>query len=304
MKKRLPKKTVYYRSETDDFVTLSEKQSIKIDGSYKYSRDSLWQRLGDFIAYRLIATPLAYIFTKHKFHERFIGKEKLKEYTKAQRNTSSRSSKSAHGDGARDMQKGKDAPCGYFIYSNHTQQIADAFTPNMLVFPKKNSVIIDKNNLSLPLLGRHLKRLGGMPLPEDMRGTRSFIKEVQARISNGEAVTVYPEAHVWEYFTGVRNFPDSALDLPVRCGAPVFCATRAYRQNRFGKVVCDIYIDGPFFPDRTLSSSGARAKLRREVYSAMRERTRLSTAEVIKYVKKDNEAENADTSAELVGGQI
>ncbi len=255
--KSYPLRTVEYSSESCDFVTLEEKTNIKIDGAYRYKRCGFWQRICDFTAYRLLATPCAYFYTKHKFRERFIGKDKIKELK-----------------------------CGFFIYSNHTQPIADAFSPNVLTFPKKNSIIIHKENLSMPILGRHLKRLGGLPLPEDMRAAKNFTDEVQARISRGEAVTVYPEAHVWEYFTELRDFPDSTLDLPVRCAAPVITATRTYRQAKRGRVVCDIYIDGPFYPDTALSKKDARAKLKSEVYSAMLERTRLSTVKVVEYKKQ------------------
>ena len=260
-----PKRTVYYLSERDDFMSLEENRELKIDRSYRYDRSSLFQRIGDFIAYRLIAAPCAFLYTKLKFSEHFIGKKKLRAY----RNV------------------------GYFIYSNHTQPIADAFSPNILSFSKKNSVIINKQNLFLPVLGRHLKRLGALPLPEDLRAARSFTQEVEARIRRGEAITVYPEAHIWEYYTGVRDFPVSCLELPVRCSAPVFTATRIYKQKG-RRVVCDIYIDGPFSPDTSLSKREAQAKLKNEVYNAMLERSKLSSVDVIKYVKRTDSEHFSD----------
>lgn len=258
-KKRVfPARTVYYASDSDDFLSLGKREDIRIDASYDYSRDTLPRRIGDFIAYRLLATPAAFLYTKLKFRERFIGKEKLKAFNKT----------------------------GYYIYSNHTQPIADAFSPNVLTYPKKNSVIINKDNLNLPILGRHLKRLGGLPLPDDLKAARAFALEIEKRIGRGEAVTVYPEAHVWEYHTEIRDFPDSALDLPLRTDSPVFTATRTYRLAK-RRVICDIYVDGPFLPDQALPRRDARAKLKSEVYSAMKERSRLSDVKVVEYIRKE-----------------
>ena len=248
----------YYTHEKEDFFGINA-EHIRIDESYVYESRGFFRRIASFIAYRLIATPVAFLYTKLRFREKFIGKKKLKEFKH----------------------------CGFFIYSNHTQPIADAFSPNILTFPKKNSIIISKANLAMPVLGRALRSLGGIPLPDNLRAARNFSKAVESRIKRGEAVTVYPEAQVWEFFTGIRDFPDSVLDLPVRCSSPIFTATRTYHKGKLG-VYCKIYIDGPFLPDREAPAKEERERLKKILLQTMRERALNSDVDVIKYVKKDN----------------
>ena len=45
------------------------------------------------------------------------------------------------------------------------------------------------------------------------------------------------------------------------------------------------YIDGPFYPDMSLSLKERRKTLRDEVYAQMCKRSELSDVEVIKYIK-------------------
>jgi 1-acyl-sn-glycerol-3-phosphate acyltransferase len=177
---------------------------------------------------------------------------------------------------------------GYFLFANHTQPIADAFSPNILTFPKHNSLIINKDNLALPVLGGALPYLGGIPLPDSVGAAKSFLECIKSRLDRGEAITVFPEAHVWSYYTGIRALNDAAFDLPVRFSAPVFAVTRVYRKGLFG-VRCFIFIDGPFQPDQSLPKKEARKRLCRHVEAQMRERAALSNVEVIKYLPKNKE---------------
>ena len=52
-----------------------------------------------------------------------------------------------------------------------------------------------------------------------------------------------------------------------------------------------VYIDGPFMYDKSLPTKVAQKKLRDEVYEVMRERAKLSTYEVIRYLKRGDVSE-------------
>ncbi len=256
----MKQKITYYENENTDFFHLESEKVI--DGSYKYDRRGFFGRILYFICYRMLATPAAYIYTKIRFREKFIGKRALRAYKKQ----------------------------GYIIVANHTQPIADAFSPNVLTFPKQNSLIINKDNLSLPVLGKTLPYLGGIPLPDDIKATRNFLTSIKTRLDRGEAITVYPEAHVWPFYTGIRPFRKECFDIPVRFGVPVFTATRIYKKSRIG-YRCLIYIDGPFQPDTEIPKRDAIGALADTVSDFMKSRAALSDIEVIKYIKKDSDTQ-------------
>lgn len=174
------------------------------------------------------------------------------------------------------------------MYGNHTHHMCDAVIPSLLTVPKDTYVIVHPNNVSMPYLGRVTPSMGALPLPDDMAAYRNFISAIKRRLREGCAVAVYPEAHIWPYYTGIRSFPDTSFSYPVKFGVPIFVFTNTYqKRGRSKKPRVVTYIDGPFMPDRSLSPKEAAKKLRDEAYTAMCERARLSDFELIKYIKKE-----------------
>ena len=242
-----------YKSFDEDFdgENFSER---KIDKSYKYIKDSILHRLWAAALLRLVFTPAGLIYSKFVVREKFYGKEKLRAF------------------------RGK----GKFIYANHTQAVADAFSPHVLTLPECAYTIISSKNFNLPVLGRLLPALGGLPLPTELSAARNFSQAIKRRISDGRAVVIFPEGHLWPYCSFVRPFSEGSFDYPIRLDCPSFAMTRVFVM-RGGKVCSDVYVDGPFYPDSTVSPRGARAKLSAEIRAAMEERLKLSDLEVIRY---------------------
>ncbi len=48
--------------------------------------------------------------------------------------------------------------------------------------------------------------LGALPVPDSISEYKKFSKAYKKRISDGHPVVIYPEAHVWPYYTGIRPF--------------------------------------------------------------------------------------------------
>ncbi|MBO5402897.1 MAG: hypothetical protein J6A85_06990 [Clostridia bacterium] len=256
------RKVIYYTDELNDEFSVAQITPRKIDGSYKYIHTSPFKRLTHFFWYRIVATPCAFLYTKVVFGHTAVGKEKLKKYEKI----------------------------GYFIYGNHTQIIGDAFIPSMLNFPKENYVIVHPNNVSMPFLGRVTPSMGALPIPDGMDGYKNFLNAIETRIKQNHAVVIYPEAHIWPYYTGIRPFKDTSFSYPVKLGRPVFCFTNTYQKPAFGKEPKIVtYIDGPFFPDSSLPFREQKKQLRDQVYNAMCRRAESSTEVCINYIKEEKD---------------
>ncbi len=251
-----------YNSYTEDFDGGDMKERV-IDGSYKYLRKNIFYSLASAFLYRCIAAPCAFIYTKLKFREKYIGRRKLRQAKRT----------------------------GYFIYGNHTQPIADAFTPNLIGYPKKCCVVISSKNFSLPVLGPALPMLGGLPTPTERSAVRPFTAAIERAVKKRCAVAIYPEAHLWPYCDFIRPFSDASFDYPVRFGAPAFSFTRVYKKRGKRGVRCEIYIDGPFYPNAELSPREARAELAARVFETMSERAKLSDARVVEYRPAESDSE-------------
>ncbi len=258
------KKIIYYRDELNDEFSEAQINAKRIDGSYQYDRTSLFSKVTHIFWYRIVAVPIAFVFLKVRFAHKIVNRKVLK----------------------------KAKATGCFIYGNHTQPVGDAVIPTFVCAPRDAYVIVHPANVSMPYLGRVTPSMGAIPLPDDMEANRNFVKIIEKRIQQKKAVFIYPEAHIWPYYTGIRPFTEKSFHYPVKQKVPVFCFTNTYQKRRFFKHPKLVtYVDGPFYQDSTLSLPQQKKKLRDEVYKTMCERSKLSTVEWIEYRK---EAERID----------
>ena len=259
-KKSNPIKTVYYEDERNDEFANDHIVAKKIDENYVYVDERFRWKLLRFLSYRLIALPIAFGYCKLALHGRFKNRGLLKQV------------------------RGK----GCFVYGNHTQQIGDPFIPNLLLFPRSVYVIVHPNNVSMPVLGSITPYLGALPLPSNLKAMRNFKDAIHTRIRQGNLVVIYPEAHIWPFYTGIRDFPATSMKYPVELDAPSFAMTTTYRKRRFGNKPRTVtYLDGPFYPDPTLPPRARAQALRDQIYDAMVLRSRENDCEYIRYRKKE-----------------
>ena len=251
-------KIIYYKDELNDEFSTAVIQAKRIDGNYRYLHKTVFGSIIHFILYRLVAAPISWCYLKLKFHHRIRGKEKLKAFRKQ----------------------------GYFVYGNHTQIIGDALIPSFVSFPKAAFVIVHPNNVSMKFLGKLNEYMGAMPLPDDMAASRNFIAAIKKRIEQRKAVFIYPEAHLWPYYTHIRPFSEKSFSYPLHYGTPVFCFTNVYKKRKSpSQVRIETFIDGPFFADEA-NAQDAIKKLRDEVYEAMVTRSQGNEVELVRYIKQ------------------
>lgn len=245
----------YYESFTDDFDESAD-QNFKIPDDYKWIRTDIWSRILSAVIYA-IAVAVGAVYCKLVLSIHIHGKKKLK---------------SVQG--------------GYFIYGNHTQPFGDVFIPALCAHPRRIYTIVSPANYGIPVIGKILPYLGALPTVGSLHGIRELDAAIRTRISNGNPVVIYPEAHVWEYYTKIRPFSDASFGFPARMGAPVFSMTAVYKRSRFHKrPTMHMYIDGPFYPEGNTPKERA-VSLCDTVTRSMTARSLESDVEYIKYVKK------------------
>ncbi len=257
-------KTFYFVDElNDDFSpTKGEIKTKKIDGSYVYVSKNPLYRLLSFVLRRAILPPVSFCYNKINFGVKFVNRKALKIARKKKR--------------------------GYFIYGNHTQHTADAFIPFELVQPSRAGMIVSPETVSIPFVGSVAKILGSIALPSDLKATKNYLNCLEYEINRGTAIGIYPEAHIWPYYTSIRPFPDAAFHYPVKFNTPVYCFTNTYHQRRWRKTPKIItYVDGPFYPDESLNPTERKKKLRDDVFNTMKKRSMENTYEFYHYIKKE-----------------
>ncbi|MEY8258043.1 lysophospholipid acyltransferase family protein [Erysipelotrichaceae bacterium 66-17] len=245
------KQTIEFDTYSDDVVK-APVQDKKLPASYRWEHHSA---LYDTVSHMLYKPfyGWACLYIRHILHTTIVNKQLL------------------------DKEKR-----GFFLYINHTQVIGDPFLASQLVTKKRAYVIASPSNLSVPLIGRLLPMLGALPVPDNLDQMRMFRKAIEEHIGQGDCIVVFPEAHVWPYYTKLRPFQNGAFQFPVDTNAPAYCAVVTYQENKHRTV----YIDGPFEPDSTLPRIKKRKKLAEEVFERMNELTAHNTVEYVQYIQR------------------
>lgn len=259
----------FYSDEINDDFAGTHITAVTLPEDYKFvPRTKGWNAARLFV-YKLFATPV--IMLAGALLVRYKNRRVLKGYKRG----------------------------GAFIYGNHTAYLTDALNPTAIAFPRTADVVVNADAVSIKGIGGLVRLLGGVPVPQDLHGLKNFSQDIISAAESGHWVAVYPEAHIWPYYTGVRPFGAAAFKYPAKCGLPVFCYTTVYKKRRFFKKPARVvYIDGPFFAEGANVRERAQ-DLRDKVYSAMCERAKLSDCEYCEYVK----VEDARLAASLNAAQ-
>lgn len=258
-------KVRFYNTLQDDFE-VSREQDYTLPADYCWIRKDPFSVIFSAVIYA-VSVFLFFFYCKFSLHMVIHGRKKMKACRE-----------------------------GFFIYGNHTQPVGDVFIPAICARPKRIYTVVSPANYGIPGIGKILPYLGALPLADSVHGMMEFNRAMEKRLADGHPVTIYPEAHVWEYYNGIRPFPDTSFKYPAKSGRPVFAMTTTYRKSRFfKKPVMDVFLDGPFYPkEGTLREKAA--DLHRTVEQTMKQHCRENHYEYIAYRCKQTE-ETVSSSA-------
>ncbi|WP_125589320.1 lysophospholipid acyltransferase family protein [Companilactobacillus jidongensis] len=247
-------RTNYYREFSDDIIK-SKNQEASVADHYDWSINSWIGKLFEFfIRFFLKLIAVCYIkFTRISI----VGVEKLTNESK------------------------------FIMYGNHTQPTGDVLLPNVLSKRSSFNVIASPANLGIPIIGKLIKYGGGLPIPDSMHQMANFNNEIIKRLKHNNFLMIYPEQHVWPYYTDIRPFSKAAFHFPVENNVESFCMTTTYQRRKFfKKPKKTVFIDGPFTVSKLATEKEQQRYLSDEIRNCMKKRAQLSTYEYIHYKKK------------------
>ena len=260
-------RVIYYSDERNDDFSGFAVESKPLGENYRYVRTGRIYKIFEFLFYYVVMIPVVYMLEKVVCHQKF-----------------------AKGARRALRQAGKD---GCFLVSNHTQAQSDAYIGPLGMFPKKCFIISHPDLLAIGGMRWGMQAYGVIPLGSTLKEKREYLRCVDRRMREGKAVIVYPEAHVWPYYTKIREFDESCFTYLVKPQKPMFVLTNCYQKRRFFKKPQIVtYVDGPFCPDPDVSQKAAAKQMHDIAYETLCRRTReYSTCEYIKYVKAEEALE-------------
>lgn len=248
-------KTIYWSDELNDDFNETLKERPEVPKNYHYLRRF---HVSAWLCYYLVAKPILGLYCL--FHGiRVKNKDVLKKLKKT----------------------------GYFIYSNHVA-ISDVFKFACYAVPTKRVNIIGYSDaLSLKIIRPLMRGLGYLPIPSDIDNLKKMKEAIQVLVNKKEIVLIYPEAHIWPYYTKIRNFKDVSFSYPAEMNKPVLPAVTIWRGKPNKKPKQTIVFGKPIYPNPELTPLENKKYLHDECLLQMKEiASKYEQVEYIKYIKK------------------
>ena len=250
-------KKIYYYDSFDDDMIENSGQDYELPPDYKWINDGKFHKIVFGILY-VIWKMIARIYCRFFIHTEFIGRAGINKY------------------------KGK----GCFVYANHTQPFGDAVIPTIAACKHRCAAIVSPSNLGIPVIGKLLPGIGAIPIPDDTKRMKEFVDTLKVLIDKGYCIFIYPEAHVWPYYTEIRPFSTSSFHYPVKFDAPVFSVTMTYQKALSGRPKAPCYIDKCNIPkQKDINKRKQIHMLHDMVYSTMKMRSKKSNFQYCQYIK-------------------
>lgn len=258
-------RTIYWKDEiNDDFDEVGLKRPSVPEG-YKYKRTNPFNNFISAIFYHGIAKPVLGFYCWCK-GIKVVGKKNIKKL---------------NGKGA-------------FIYSNHVA-ITDVFKYQAYVFfwRRRVNIIGYPDALSMPIVRNMTRALGflPLPLPGDLRNMVALVDSMKFYIEKRQYILIYPEAHIWPYYTKIRNFHGGSFNYPAKLEAPVLPIVTTWRKTKLCKKPKQtLYILDPIFPDPNKSPAENKEYLYKATLEAMKKCSEsINQYEYIKYIHVEND---------------
>ena len=255
-------KTIYWKDELrDDFDEVGLTRP-PVPKNYKYIRKNPINNFFSGILYHGIAIPVLGIYclchgirVENKSHYRKIKKS------------------------------------GGFIYANHVA-ISDVFKYQALLsFGKRINIIGYSDTLSLPIVRNITRALGYLPLPlkDDKDNFERMIESIKYYVNKKhQAILIYPEAHIWPYYTKIRNFTSGSFIYPSITNAPIIPCVTVWKKRKFRKTPRQVLRVGKvIYPLPNESIQVNREYLHEQCLSQMKKLSEIDQQEYIKYIKEE-----------------
>ena len=259
-----PYQTIFYNDPLNDDFASNNIVTKPLRANFKYDNKNIFYRIGSWCLYFLVAIPILNtynFFKRHKVENRKVIRKLKKQ--------------------------------GFVVYMNHVTDLDPLYLMGFILgyHHRRAYVIAGLDAFSIKGVSWIVKGLGGLPVPENYQNAKDLKHKIKDVLEDkNQVLCVYPEEHIWPYFTGIRPFKATSFRYSVDHNVPavpivtVFESRKKWNKKpkpRF--IICE-----PIYPDMSIENRSERSqKLRDDVYNQM---VKVSSSypndEYIRYIKR------------------
>lgn len=258
-------RTVFYEDPVEDDFAGTHIDTAEVGADFPFLPQGILYNVLGTLLYYLIAIPLVFLMEKVTLGLRMKNRKALRKV------------------------RGQ----AFYLYGNHTQAL-DAVLPALAAWPQRAYVIAHRDAVSIRGLRTIVQMLGAIPVPSELGGMKNFARALEKRAEEGACIGIFPEAHIWPWYTGVRPFHSGSFRYPARAMRPVVAMVATYRKRRLmfwkKKPAMTLWFSEPIYPNPVLPPRQRQEDLRNQVYEFMKEVTsRPGNVAYVQYLPKEKE---------------
>lgn len=163
---------------------------------------------------------------------------------------------------------------GFVSISNHIHYL-DCTLIGLIYYPSRVHYPTIEENFKIPFVRKLIRLLYAMPIPKERSLKDKFYSQINNAFKGRFILHMYPEAAMWPYYEGIRDFKYGAFKIAVDanvCVQPVrFVFTKSngiYKLYKRKKRICAVVLD-PLYPNMELEYRDRIKDLRDRAYESM-----------------------------------
>ena len=243
-----PTKYPYPKDTSTHYIKLSKQNDVVLDDKYPYidkRKSFLMKQKIIHLILRIVVMPLSRI----KLGLKIEGRKNIKQNKQIIKQ-------------------------GVIFCSNHVNywdyiSILDGIRPYKPYYLVWDKNIRDKS-------GNLIRLTKGVPIPDNIRGTKKFIQTINEHLNSGGQIHIYPEGSMWEYYAPIRPLKRGIAHFAIVNNKPILPMAYSYRKpswirkHIFKQIACfTLSIGKPIYPNNDLSSELVEEDLIKRVHSNM-----------------------------------
>ena len=236
----------YYHDELNDDFAGTHIKAHKIPNDYRYLHTNIFFKLWSFALYYLIATPVLILLGCFTMGVRVYGRKNLLKIK-----------------------------TGAITFANHCHSSDSTNMAAFICRPRRMYIISNPDAVSIPFVGHLTVALGALPLPSELKGYENFLVALETLLKRKKIIAIYPEAHIWPYYTGIRNFSATSFVYAARFNVPAVPVVSTFRKPKglfkdYRRPRIDIHVGTPIYPDPKLTNKENAKIMRDQTYAFMK----------------------------------
>lgn len=160
--------------------------------------------------------------------------------------------------------------------SNHILEVDFCAIITNILFFKRPYILTLTETFKMPVIRTFIKLLRAVPIPNDVKSTRNFLKQTDKMLKDGGSLLVFSEGSMWPYFDKIRPFKSGAFRFSVKNNVPIVpLVTTLRKPNLFYRILgrkkplATLNVLEPIYPNQNLSSKISEQELQEKTFNIM-----------------------------------